>query len=185
MIDKRASRRQCFSAIKALSDEEKSDAATAIVSHITATPEFRNARIVFSYLALAGEPDLSPLVEQHPEKVWVFSRVRSDGERLAFHEVTASDQLREGDFGFLEPDPEKCPERTTPDLVLVPGVGFYPAIGARLGRGKGHYDRFLEPHQGKVPAFGICFRVQIMELDPEPHDVPMNAVICEAGVLGR
>jgi 5-formyltetrahydrofolate cyclo-ligase len=24
-----------------------------------------------------------------------------------------------------------------------------------------------------------------MELDPEPHDVPMNAVICEAGVLGR
>jgi 5-formyltetrahydrofolate cyclo-ligase len=24
-----------------------------------------------------------------------------------------------------------------------------------------------------------------MELDPEPHDVPMNAVVCEAGVLGR
>ena len=98
-------------------EREKSEAAAAIVSHIAATPEFRNARIVFSYLALASEPDLSPLVEQHPEKVWVFSRVRSDGERLAFHEVTASDQLREGNFGFLEPDPEECPKRTTPDLV--------------------------------------------------------------------
>ena len=117
-------------------------------------------------------------------KTWAFSRVRSDGKRLAFHEVTHPDQLREGEFGFLEPDPEKCPEQTAPDLVLVPGVGFDPTIGARLGRGKGHYDRFLEPHQGNVAALGICFRVQITQLVPELHDVPMNAVVCEDGVLG-
>lgn len=181
MIDKRAMRRNCFAAIKSLSPEYKAGASEAICQHIMESPAFRDARVVFSYLSLPGEPDLSTLSETHPEKTWAFSRVRTDGERLAFHEVQSPDLLREGDYGFLEPDPKICPEVATPDLVLVPGVGFDPSNGARLGRGKGHYDRFLSPHRGKVAVFGICFAVQISELEPESHDIPMDAVFCEDG----
>lgn len=183
MIDKRSQRRECFAALKSLPPELKTKASHQICCHIATSPEFLEAETVFSYLALPSEPDLSVLTAEYPEKTWAFSRVLADGERLAFHEVTSPDQISEGEFGFLEPNPDLCPEHSSPDLILVPGVGFDPVTGARLGRGKGHYDRFLAPFRGDVTAIGVCFSVQLTKLAPESHDVPMNFVITEKGRL--
>ena len=183
-MDKRAVRRSCFAAIKSLGAEEKSRRSPRIVANIESATAFKEAGLVFSYLALASEPNLKELVECHPEKTWAFPRVRQDGDRLAFHEVTSGKDLRKGDFGFLEPDPEVCRELQKPDLVLVPGVGFDPNNRARLGRGKGHYDRFLGPLKaasGSPTVVGICFAIQQVPLEPEAHDVPMDGIITDTG----
>ena len=61
------------------------------------------------------------------------------------------------------------------DLILVPGIGF-DAIGNRLGRGKGYYDRLLSITQGY--KCGIGFEEQLVEEIPAAeHDIKMDCVI--------
>lgn len=183
-MKKRNLRRECFARLRALPTEVKQEKSRQIVHHLRESKEFLEARCVFSYLALGSEPDLDGLVREHPEKTWAFSRVRRDGERLAFHVVTSPDQLREGNFGFLEPDPNLCPEHEAPEIVLVPGVGFDPKTKARLGRGKGHYDRFLSPltfEDPSLPRIGICFSEQLLPLETEEHDIPMTRIVSDRG----
>lgn len=65
-----------------------------------------------------------------------------------------------------------------PQWILVPGVAF-DLEGARLGRGKGFYDRYLEDK----PALriGIAWSEQIVEKVPvESHDCHMDYLITES-----
>ena len=60
------------------------------------------------------------------------------------------------------------------DLILVPGMAF-DAMGNRLGRGKGYYDKVLR----HTPAYkiGVCFDFQFLKAVPtEAHDVRMDNV---------
>lgn len=68
--------------------------------------------------------------------------------------------------------------------VLVPGIAFDPR-GARLGRGGGYYDRFLEGlrHYGAL-KIGVCWSMQIVpEVPVDPHDVHMDWICHEGGAL--
>jgi 5-formyltetrahydrofolate cyclo-ligase len=63
----------------------------------------------------------------------------------------------------------------------VPGLGF-GRDGTRLGRGKGHYDRFLPGLSSTAFLCGVCFRCQVSDALPvESHDVPMDALLTESG----
>jgi 5-formyltetrahydrofolate cyclo-ligase len=64
--------------------------------------------------------------------------------------------------------------------VICPGVAFDENLG-RLGRGGGHYDRFLRPLKGRALIIGCAFDCQISAspLPMEGHDVPMDVVITE------
>lgn len=183
-MEKRALREAAFRRLRALSAEEKRDFSRRMTIHLRSDSRWSSAGTVFSYLPLASEPDLMELHREFPDKQWGFSRVDADGERIVFHAVERESHLREGNFGFLEPDPRNCPEIDTPDLILVPGVAFCPDNLARLGRGKGHYDRFLSsfPREGKRPSvIGVCFTTQLGDLEPEEHDVAMDALLTESG----
>ena len=66
---------------------------------------------------------------------------------------------------------------TTPSWLFVPGVAF-DFKGARLGRGKGFYDRFLESKN--VLTIGLAWSEQILEKIPvEQHDCHMDFIITE------
>ena len=64
-----------------------------------------------------------------------------------------------------------------PAWLLVPGVGF-DLNGARLGRGRGFFDRYLS---GKdVLKIGLAWTEQIVERIPmEQHDCFMDFIITE------
>lgn len=62
------------------------------------------------------------------------------------------------------------------DLVVVPGVAF-TREGARLGRGRGYYDRYLSRPGLRAFCIGVCFAHQLVDTLPvEPHDRTMDAV---------
>ncbi|KAL3312015.1 hypothetical protein Ciccas_009401 [Cichlidogyrus casuarinus] len=76
------------------------------------------------------------------------------------------------------------------DLMIVPGLAFTPS-GARLGRGGGYYDQYLE---GYCPSFearhgfrakqpfkvALSFSEQIIaSLPMENHDVSVDLVLAE------
>ncbi len=184
-MDKRALRQELFARVRALSDDERRTLSATIRDLLEDDPAFRAARTIFSYLALASEPDLVPLVAAHPEKRWAFPRVTQE-DRLVFHEMADPREGLAGPHLIVEPDPEKHPEVAPEkaDLILVPGVGFDPATGARLGRGKGHYDRFLASAlaHGKPPRLvGVAFSTQLAGLVEEAHDIPMHRILTDAG----
>ncbi|MBP6785890.1 MAG: 5-formyltetrahydrofolate cyclo-ligase [Verrucomicrobiales bacterium] len=184
-MDKAACRRSCFDRIKSISAGAKRTCSQAICDHIAASPAFNEASIIFSFISLPSEPDLSHLSLVYPEKRWAFPKVRS-GDGLAFHTVSSRDDLKPGALGLLEPDPARS-ELLRPDqahLILVPGVSFDPITRARLGRGKGYYDRFLASTLvgEKKPVFiGVCFSIQFSAIETEPHDIPMHRLVTEQG----
>ncbi|MEO0416780.1 MAG: 5-formyltetrahydrofolate cyclo-ligase [Verrucomicrobiota bacterium] len=179
-------RRDLFSRVKVLTLEQKRTASQAIVTHLQNADFFRSAEVVFSYLSMSSEPELEPLFENCTDKTWGFSRVNSD-ETLSFHHLTSLDQTERSSYGFLEPSPQSTIlAPTDAEVIIVPGVGFDKTNGARLGRGKGHYDRFLEPvvSSPRPPILvGTCFFTQVASLIPESHDIPMNYLVTEQGMV--
>jgi len=85
--------------------------------------------------------------------------------------------------------PLKIPEpaegsAVRPSLLLIPLVGF-DGGGHRLGYGGGYYDRTLAATEPERPVtVGLGFELgRIDSLAPEPHDMRLDYVITEAGVI--
>ena len=138
--------------------------------------------MVALYWASEHEPALEDLWEGDALRTFVFPRVEGLGlaaERLAFYRVKNRGELLESRWGLREPaaDPARLTRPDEVDLVLVPGVGFTTS-GIRLGRGRGHYDRFLPQLRRDAVVIGVCYRERLLpELPAEPHDHPMHAII--------
>ena len=192
--EKNELRRSLFADLKAFSLGDRYRAAKKICSTLYCLPAVKSSRMTAAYIALKSEPDLGELL-RHPLSVddggrFAISRV-NESDQLDFHLLESIDDLRKGEQGFLEPDPgrSRLIEISEIDVVLTPGVGFDPATFARLGRGKGHYDRFLarlreaRREQGLAPAqvLGIGYHRQLVSIPTEAHDQPMDGLITEGG----
>jgi 5-formyltetrahydrofolate cyclo-ligase len=69
----------------------------------------------------------------------------------------------------------------------MPGLAF-DERGGRLGRGGGHYDRFLREARrqgGGIVALAMAFELQIVaDVPREAHDELVDGVVTEARVIG-
>ena len=87
-----------------------------------------------------------------------------------------------GHYGIPVPDNGKI---VTPDLVICPLLA-YDAKGMRLGYGGGFYDRtIIHLRRNKQTRYmGLAFSEQksYHDLPSEEHDVPLDAVLTEAGI---
>jgi 5-formyltetrahydrofolate cyclo-ligase len=80
--------------------------------------------------------------------------------------------------------PSSDGEPITPQLVLVPCLGYTPDH-FRLGWGGGYFDRWLAENSGTT-AIGIawsCTELQPQEFEPQAHDFRLNGVLTELGFL--
>ena len=69
-----------------------------------------------------------------------------------------------------------------PDADIVPMNGF-DAQGFRLGYGGGYFDRTLDAMSPSPLAIGVAFEFAgLPTIRPQPHDVPMDFVVTEAGI---
>ena len=153
---------------------EKALASQGIRRHLREFPVFANAQMVFGFLPLRGEPDW--LGEEFPaEKLIAYPRI--DGDEMQF---VFSVDFEVGAHGVREPVGGTVAE--APDVVLVPGLAF-AATGARLGRGRGFYDRWLAANPS-ARSIGICFKCQLLAGLPfEAHDARVGAIVTEEGIL--
>ena len=75
----------------------------------------------------------------------------------------------------------KDTEIVVPTLLFVPCVGYGPG-GFRLGYGGGFYDRTLAALQPQPVTVGLAYsNALVPEFEPEPHDVPLAAILTDMG----
>ncbi len=99
---------------------------------------------------------------------------------LKFHAWYPGCPMEEDAYGIPKP---KDTEVIVPTLLFVPCVGYGPG-GYRLGYGGGFYDRTLAALPS--PPFNVRLGYTqgfLPDLDPEPHDQPLDAILNDNGVV--
>lgn len=142
-------------------------------------------RTVALFGGLKSEPDLLPLLDWLSEngRQVVYFFVGEEGV-MHPHRVRHAGELVTGVHGVLMPDVFRCPrvDEADLDVVLVPGLAFSVRDGARLGRGKGYYDRVLAQLRPDARLIGVGFLEQMIESIPcEPHDRRVHSLVTEDG----
>ena len=185
MLAKARLRDLCLARRAALTAAERRRMSAAIAEHVCAMPGFRDRRTIMLYLALPQEVQTEAiLAESRRQGKRVTVPVVKPHGLVAAALPAGQPQLLPGPFGILEPAAGTAivpPEDI--DCVLVPGIAF-DRRGARLGFGKGYYDRFLRRLPATTQVCGLAFSLQIVEHVPAlPHDVRMQSLGTEGGVL--
>ena len=187
-MDKTALRKQLLAKRRALAPEELDRSSQAVHARLAELPAWREAGNVLAYMAFGGEVATRPLLEA----LWARSaqvfvpRCRPDEPgRMDLACLTCFDQLRQGLYGILEPDPAKCQLSVcAPDLALIPAVGF-DRRGGRLGFGQGYYDRLLAlPEFSQTLLVGLAHGFQLVDdLPQEPWDRPVHVIVTDKETL--
>ena len=170
---------------KDLSPLEKSRAESVMLESLFNWKVFKKSEVIHIFISTPDEPDTRAIIEHcwNSGKKVAVPIVLPYTFDLVHTEIKSFDSLISGMYGIQEPSPENriimTPEMF--DLVIIPGIAF-DRKGGRLGQGKGYYDRFLEA----TSAFrlALAFDCQLIEAVPtESHDVPMNAILSESGIV--
>ncbi|MDD9953552.1 MAG: 5-formyltetrahydrofolate cyclo-ligase [Candidatus Woesearchaeota archaeon] len=149
---------------------------TEITEHLRMCDGYVDAKKVLFYLPMQNEVDVTPLLADVAVK-HLLPYIEDDEIKASL--ITDPEDLVAGPHGTKEPRVKERDEYF--DVVLVPGVAFDKQKN-RIGYGKGYYDKFLATTTAY--KIGLAYQNQIVPLLPtEDHDVPMDIVITEEGII--
>lgn len=157
----------------------------SICQNIINSEFYQKAQIVYAYMALPDEVDLSVLIDDAlcKNKTVFVPKVVPNSNKMIFFDYSKC-QFENGSFGILEPKTEDIKEEKIAGdqtaIFLVPGRVF-GEDGERIGRGKGFYDiylsNFLKTQKKSVLVAGVCFPIQIGKQVPTTeHDIKMDQI---------
>lgn len=148
-------------------------------------PEYRKARAIMLYAATEKEVRTDEVLKDALNNGKVVALPSIDVEERSMTPVSVSvdslKRLKPGAYGIMEPV-GKPVGKDELDLIVMPLLAFDDE-GDRLGMGGiGYYDRFLKG-LGAL-KIGFAFGWQMAEEIPrESHDVQLDKVVTESGVL--
>ena len=165
-----------------LSERYMRSADEAIMRHLMALPEYRDAGTVFCFVGVRREINTLPLLEDALKsgKTLCVPLCVEMGV-MDTRRITSLDQLQPGKYGLLEPAAD-APHMDVDDIdfAVIPCTTCNHS-GQRLGKGGGYYDRFLSHYRGGTVM--LCREKLIRdEIPVEPHDYPIPWVLTERGL---
>jgi len=145
--------------------------------------------VIGAYWPIKGEFDPLPvlhrwkedgeLIEQPQRRKIGLPVVDKVHQTLSFHAWYPGCPMQDDAYGIPKP---KDTEVITPTLLFVACVGYAPG-GYRLGYGGGFYDRTLNHLTPRPFTVGLGFVTDFLpDFEPEPHDLPMDAILNDHGV---
>jgi len=150
------------------------------------TEEFDCAGVLMLFLPLAHEVDASAIALKawQQDKLVTVPLVRADQRRMIPLEIRSLTEAMETDrLGVRTPSVGRPIPVDLIDLVIVPGVAF-DALGRRLGRGGGYYDRFMSQGDYRARSCGLAFDEQRLDEVPTgEHDVAVDMLVTDERVL--
>jgi 5-formyltetrahydrofolate cyclo-ligase len=169
--------------------ENKDEVSRTICEKFVSLPEYVAGRTVMLYVDVRTEVrtrDYLAKALAHGKKL-VVPWCNDQGELELFW-LKGMDDLAVGMYKILEPKSElrNLSDRQVSvaelDLVMVPGVAF-TREGARMGHGKGYYDKLLEHVRPDAPLVALAFECQLFaEIPTQDHDVFMDKIVTELNI---
>jgi 5-formyltetrahydrofolate cyclo-ligase len=179
-------RRSMRSALTLVEPRVLRKASSALICHLIDDRSWPTSGAVGLFGGLQGEIDLIPMIAWLRGRNLVPTFFGFNEGHLTPKAVVEADDLEKGPFGVLQPKAH-CRELPLELLrvILVPGLAFGKKDLARLGRGKGHYDRlFADDRMAQAQRWGVCLSDQLVAKVPtEAHDQPMHRIVTEEGWL--
>lgn len=158
-------------------------AAVEVTSVLVRLTQDLAASRVCCFVSVRGEPDTSGyLAWAHANGVEVLLPRSLAGGELEWSAYVPG-ELAPGAFGIPEPQGPAV-ESGSASLLLIPAAAV-DRTGARLGWGRGFYDRELAacdagPLRPRPPVFAVVFEEEVLaSLPVEPHDVPVHGAVTE------
>lgn len=162
-----------------LDDNERRQAARTVFDLLERTAAFMMSESILLYHSLPDELSTLDFIDKwHSRKRFYLPRV--NGLNLEILPYSKS-RMHLGAFNIEEPDGDDTTDMSQIDMVVVPAVA-YDRRGNRVGRGKGYYDRLLT--NTRAIKIGVAYNFQLIdEIDADPHDVAVDYVITERGII--
>jgi 5-formyltetrahydrofolate cyclo-ligase len=146
--------------------------------------------VIGAYWPIKGEFDPLPALHRWKEDGELLDQpqprriglpvVNKENKTMTFHAWYPGCPMEEDAYGIPKP---KDTEVVVPTLLFAPCVGYGPG-GYRLGYGGGFYDRMMSALSPKPVTVGLGFGGGFIEdFEPEVHDVPLDAILNNHGVV--
>lgn len=163
-------------------EQEKKAQEISKKSYNLISKEFYSLKKIGLYSPIAGEVNITrDFLSLLTEVTTYFPSFMGENE-MCFKASFHSELVEEEYFGRKFLVPKMSGEIAVPELCLIPGLGFSQE-GARIGRGKGFYDRYLA-NNINITKIGICFHEQLVSSIPcEETDIKMDYIITDKTVV--
>ncbi|KDN36174.1 hypothetical protein RSAG8_11006, partial [Rhizoctonia solani AG-8 WAC10335] len=200
---KSALRKSVLQARTLLSPSDVKSSSESITKKLIDMQTFRESGVVSCFLSMPGEVDTDGIVREILRTGKTLYVPRMNGrmiDMLRVYDVGDLNALPSGKWGIREPEPSKDGEPRQDamqngdlGLIVMPGVAFDSKL-ARLGYGRGYYDRFVNAYIEKFGAtrtpklVGVAFDAQIVgpgEIPLEEHDRILDAVVTPTHRYGQ
>lgn len=174
---RREKRLELYAARKAMTAEQRHDAARRIAGGLDDHCALHKPALVGLYWPIKHEPNLLSWARVRAQSLrFCLPVVVERGQALEYWRWTPGDALQSGVWGI--PVPAKR-EIVTPDLMIAPLLGF-DRDRYRLGNGGGYFDRTLAACADRPFVIGVGYASGELEtIHPQPHDIPMDLILTE------
>lgn len=178
-------RKQALQNRLSLSDKQYESLNTALLKQFV-TLDFSGVKTLHIFLPILEkkEPNTFLLIEwlaaKHPQIKIIVPKADFETALMTNHEYLGVNDLKKNVYDILEPQKGKIHEGDV-DRVIIPLLAF-DKKGARVGYGKGFYDRFLQNINAQ--KIGLSLSPAIEEIqDVNPHDVALDLCITPTEII--
>ncbi|QZE13713.1 5-formyltetrahydrofolate cyclo-ligase [Halosquirtibacter laminarini] len=173
--EKRVLRKQIKEEWANITIQDRVEAEKITLSKLKKNSSFQNAQNILMFWSLPDEINTHDFIRNEAKSKNIFLPVMV-GDSLHIAPYTTDEELDDKNtFGVYEPSLSNSISLNKMDLIIIPGVAF-DSTGARLGRGKGYYDRLLTKFDGTKIGLGLYFQ-KINKVPVEKHDQQMSFII--------
>jgi 5-formyltetrahydrofolate cyclo-ligase len=171
----------------ALSRERTTASSELIQQRLLASELYRDSSAVVLYAALGNEVSTDRILSDAlaSGRSVFYPRVEITTGTIVARRIHARSELSPGAYRILEPakSAEVLDRKSFAKImVCVPGVAF-GIEGQRLGRGGGHYDRFIGQFGDEAISVGLAYSFQLLDRVPETDlDRRLNFIVTESVV---
>jgi 5-formyltetrahydrofolate cyclo-ligase len=171
----------------ALPGERAAAMSELVERQVLASESYRDASAIVLYAAIGNEVSTDRILTDAlaSRRTVFYPSVDAATGMILARRIRDRAELVPGAYGILEP-PASAEALDSKNfakvLVCVPGVAF-GLEGQRLGRGGGHYDRFIGQLGREAITVGLAFSFQLLDRIPETGlDRRLNFIVTESAI---
>jgi 5-formyltetrahydrofolate cyclo-ligase len=178
-------RQQIRQVLKLMSNEERISQSNLVTKDLLCHPKYLASNSISIYVHMNTEISTRDIIQhafQTNKHVFIPRYSSTSMDMVRVYSLDDLDSLPMTKWNIRQPsldDNNREIATNNIDLIIVPGLGF-SLDGARLGHGKGFYDRYLSTLNTHSYTIGLAFRQQMIENNIIPMlltDIRINEIL--------